>query len=434
MDYKRENETEDIDVSEKTSENLKQPGFSLLGVTLSLVLAIATFFSGVEIGNVRAHTDMQAGLWSALFSHPEEKASRPDLKEFWQIWDLLDTKFVDATSSPKDTLTNESKIDGAIEGLVRSYGDPYTIYLPPEEASHFDEDIQGNFSGVGMEVGMRENMISVIAPLPESPAEKAGMLSGDIIVKIDGKSTDGMNIDQAVKLIRGEKGTQVNLTVYREGEEEFRDVSITRDTISIPTSKTEIKDDVFIVSLYSFNALAEREMQNALREFVQSGKKNLIIDLRGNPGGYLQSAVSIASYFLPTGEVVVRENFGSEAPEEIYRSSGKVLGSFAPKKIVVLVDKGSASASEILAGALQEHHAATLIGSQTFGKGSVQELVPLQSGASLKVTVARWLTPNGVSISNGGLTPDIKIERTLEDRKAGKDPQLEKAIEFFHTK
>lgn len=304
--------------------------------------------------------------------------------------------------------------------------------MPPQQAELFEQDISGNFSGVGMEVGMREGLITIIAPLPETPAEKAGILAGDVIVKIDGESTEKMNVDEAVRRIRGEKGTEVVLTILRKDSEEFIDIPIIRDTISIPTSKTEERGDVFIVALYSFNALAEQDIQNALRKFVQSGKKKLILDLRGNPGGYLQSAVGIASYFLPVGEVVVRESFGEGQEETIYRSSGKTLGNFAPEKMVVLVDGGSASASEILAGALKEHHAATIIGEQTFGKGSVQELVNLKNGSSLKVTIARWLTPDGTSISNGGLAPNIEVKRTAEDRIDGKDPQLDAAIEFLN--
>jgi carboxyl-terminal processing protease len=325
----------------------------------------------------------------------------------------------------------EDRIWGAIEGLVDSYDDPYTVFLPPEDAAIFEEDISGNFSGVGMEVGIRDDVVTIIAPLPGTPAEKAGLLAGDVIVRIDESSTDGMNIDEAVRLIRGERGTEVVLMIFREGESEFLEISVIRDTITIPTTKTEIRDDVFIISLYSFNAIAEAEMQAALRKFVESGKKELILDLRGNPGGFLQSAVSIASYFLPVGKVIVRESFGEGEEEQLYRSQGRVLGRFAPEEMVVLIDGGSASASEILAGALQEHGIATLIGSQTFGKGSVQELIELGDGSSLKVTIARWLTPNGVSISEGGLTPDIEVERTPQQRIDDEDPQLDAALEFL---
>lgn len=399
---------------------------SFLGIGLAVLLATATFFSGLHIGT---ETKLEANLGS-LFNNPTTVADNTrDLSEFWTVWNLLEEKFV--ASSSTDPITTEERIQGAIEGLVHSYGDPYTIYMPPQEAAMFEQDISGNFSGVGMEVGMRDDTVTVIAPLPNTPAEKAGLMAGDAIIKIDGTSTEGMGTDEAVRLIRGERGTTVTLTIYRKGDEELREVPIVRDTITIPTSKTEERGDVFIIALYSFNAISEAEMQNALRAYVRSGKKKLILDLRGNPGGYLESAVSIASYFLPLGKVVVRENFGGDTEEQLYRSSGKELGSRAPEKMVVLVDGGSASASEILAGALKEHGAATVIGTQTFGKGSVQELVELDGGASLKVTIARWLTPNGNSISNGGLAPDIAVERTPDDRTAGKDPQLDAALEFL---
>lgn len=408
---------------EKTPDAGRQQSF--LGIGLAILLATATFFSGLHLGT---DTRLEANIFSFL-SRETRADDSVDLTEFWHVWNLLDEKFV--TSSTSTPITDAEKVRGAISGLVHAYGDPYTVYFPPEDAEMFEADIKGNFSGVGMEVGMRDDMITVIAPLPESPSEKAGIVAGDIIVRIDDTSTEGMGVDEAVQKIRGEKGTEVKFSIFRKGEEGFREFTVVRDTITIPTSKTEVRDDVFIISLYSFNAISEMEMQKALREYVKSGKKKLVLDLRGNPGGYLQSAVSIASYFLPIGKTVVRESYGGENEEDVYRSAGKELGTHAPEKFVVLVDGGSASASEILAGALQEHKVATIIGSQTFGKGSVQELVTLDDGSSLKVTVARWLTPNGLSISLAGLTPDIVVERTPEDRTAEKDPQLDSALDFL---
>ncbi len=411
-------------LEQKNSES-KSNAQPFLGIGLAVLLATATFFSGLHFGN---DTKLQANIFS-FFSRETQADDTVDLTEFWRVWNLLEEKFVvSSTSTPHDT---KEKIQGAIAGLVKSYGDPYTIYMPPADADIFAEEISGNFSGVGMEVGIRDDMVTVIAPLPGSPAEKAGFIAGDTIVRIDDKSTEGMNVDEAVRLIRGERGTEVKFSVFRKGEDGFRDFSVIRDTISIPTSKTEVRGDVFIISLYSFNAISEAEMQSALREYVKSKKKRLVLDLRGNPGGYLQSAVAIGSYFLPLGKTIVRENFGDDIKEEIYRSSGRQLGTSVPEKIVVLVDGGSASASEILAGALQEHKVATIIGAQTFGKGSVQELVKLDDGSSLKVTIARWLTPNGISISEGGLTPDIVVERTPEDRTAGRDTQLDAALDFL---
>ncbi len=405
-----------------------------LGYTLAFLFAIGAFFSGLQIGHGgMLSTGQTAGLFDFLKSEPVEAApTRPELAEFWKVWDLLEEKY--ATGSTTTDISKEDRVRGAIQGLVDAYGDPYTVYFPPEEASVFDENISGNFSGVGMEVGLREKLITVIAPLPDTPAEKAGILAGDVIVKINGTSTEGMRIDEAVSLIRGEKGTVVNLQIFRAGEDEFLNIPVTRDTINIPTVKTEKVGDTFIIAIYSFNAIAEEQMQNALKEFVDSRTKNLVLDLRGNPGGYLQSAVSIASYFLPAGKIVVQEQFGESASDEVFRSQGRLIKEFTPKNFVVLVDNGSASASEILAGALKDHGVATIIGTQTFGKGSVQELVKLDGDASVKITVARWLTPNGTSISQGGLAPDIVIERTPEDRVAEKDPQKDAAIDFLKGK
>jgi carboxyl-terminal processing protease len=405
-----------------------RPSSPFLGIGLAILLATATFFSGLHVGN---GLPLEANVLS-VFGHPAVSEDSVDMSEFWRVWNLLEDKFVASTST--DPVTNEERIQAAIGGLVRSYGDPYTTYMPPQDAAAFNEDISGNFSGVGMEVGMRDDVITVIAPLPGSPAEKAGILAGDAIVRINGTSTEGMSVDEAVQLIRGEQGTEVKLTMYRAGDTEFREISLMRDTITIPTIKTEQRGDVFIISLYSFNAIAESEMQKALRTYVGSSATKLVIDLRGNPGGYLQGAVNIASYFLPMGKTVVRENYGDGIKEDVYRSSGRDLGKAAPKALAVLVDGGSASASEILAGALQEHGVATLIGTQTFGKGSVQELIDLDHGSALKVTIARWLTPNGISISEGGLAPDIVVDRTAEDRAAGRDPQLDAALEFLKDK
>lgn len=418
----------DIGVENKveTGSTGSQKSGRLLGVGLAMVLAAAAFFSGLQLGSgVGAGDNLEASAFT-FFESQTEPVEGVSLDEFWRVWHLLDEKFVEGSTT--NQLTTEERIRGAIDGLVRSYGDPYTVYLPPADAEKFEEDISGNFSGVGMEVGIRDSVVTVIAPLPDTPAEQAGILAGDVVARIDGVSTDGMSIDEAVSRIRGEKGTEVVLTIYREGESELLEIPIIRDTISIPTIHTEQRDDVFIIQLYSFNAIAEMKMQEALREYVDSGAKKIIVDLRGNPGGFLQSAVAIAGYFLPTGKVVVREHFGDAADDQVFRSQGKSLKQFTPEEVVVLVNEGSASASEILAGALQEHGAATLIGQTTFGKGSVQELVELPDASSLKVTIARWLTPNGRSISDGGLEPDIVIDRTPQQFIAGYDPQLEAAL------
>lgn len=400
-----------------------------LGVALALALAIATFFSGMKIGELGVFSENgQASIFTIFASEPAPTVHNADLAEFWRVWQILDEKF---TTTGTSTVTTEQKLQGAIDGLVVAYGDPYTVFLPPADTQALEADISGNFSGVGMEVGIRDDVITIIAPLPETPAEKAGVVAGDIIVSIDGQSTERMRVDEAVRLIRGEKGTTVNLTLFRKGDTELRQISIVRDNIAVPTVATERVDDTFIIKLYSFNAVSEAKVQEALREYVRSNATSLILDLRGNPGGLLQSAVAISGFFLPTGKVVVREDYGDDSRSKTYRSQGRTALDFSRNDTVVLIDNGSASASEILAGALREHNAATLIGAPTFGKGSVQELVELPSGASVKVTVARWLTPNGVSISEGGLTPDILVSRTPQQFLNDEDPQKDVALRFL---
>lgn len=419
--------------SEKSLIQSQQPSTAKrsLGFILAFAFALGAFLSGLQLGQGSFGGNQSANIFTSLFGvdEVESEETRPSLDEFWQVWALMEEKF--ATGSTTKEVSNEERIQGAIDGLVDSYDDPYTVYFPPTDAAAFNENIAGNFSGVGMEVGLREDLITVIAPLPDTPAEQAGILAGDVIVQIDDITTEDMRIDEAVSYIRGEKGTVVNLRIYREGESEFLDIPVTRDTINIPTVKTEVIDNTFIIALYSFNAVAEDQMRDALKEYVNSGAGALVIDLRGNPGGYLQGAVNIASYFLPTGKVVVKEEFGDSSKNDVFRSRGHQIKLFTPEDLVVLVDNGSASASEILAGALKDHGVATIIGTQTFGKGSVQELVKLDDGSSLKVTVARWLTPNGVSISDGGLAPDIFINRSPADRVAGEDPQKAAAISLL---
>jgi len=290
-----------------------------------------------------------------------------------------------------------------------------------------------------MEIGVRGGALVVIAPLKGTPAEQAGVKSGDRILEIDGESTEGMTVDEAVQRIRGERGTAVTITIQRDDERELREIEIVRAVISIPTIETadaqspELRaDGIFVIRLFNFSAISSGLFRQALREFVESGDDKLILDLRGNPGGFLEASVDIASWFLPAGKVVVTEDLGGEGEPRVHRSKG--LNIFNENlKMAVLIDQGSASASEILAGALQEHGVAVLVGEHTFGKGSVQELIDVTSDTSLKITVARWLTPNGVSISDGGLSPDIEVAITEEDIAAGRDPQLDRAAEYLRA-
>ncbi|MEK7596806.1 MAG: S41 family peptidase, partial [Patescibacteria group bacterium] len=365
-----------------------------------------------------------------------------DFGLFWRAWSKLSEKYVDQSK-----LDNQKMIYGAIEGMTAALGDPYTVFFPPEESKIFQSEIAGNFEGVGMEVGVKDGKLVVVSPIKDSPAEKAGVRAGDFIMMIDGKESFSMPTDKAVKLIRGKAGTNVKLTLVREGAKNPVEITITRATIDLPTvkttTKTELsgtdgasdgaglrKDGIFVISLYSFSANSANLFRNALKEFINSGSHKLILDLRGNPGGYLEAAVDMASWFLPSGKVVVREEFGKNREERIYRSKGYNI--FSDKlRTVILVDGGSASASEILAGALSENGVAKLVGEKTFGKGSVQELVNITSNTSLKVTIAKWLTPNGHSISEQGIVPDYVVEVMPEDVKNKKDRQMEKAVELL---
>ena len=396
-----------------------------------LIIIGLTLGWGVAIG-VGAYADNNLSTdplaISALSNHIKGQPEKVDFSLFWEIWQILENRHVDSRDAEK-LPTAEERVEGAIQGLIRSFGDPYTVFLPPEDKKQFDEDVSGSFGGVGMEIGLENDILTVISPLSGTPADRAGILSGDKIIEVDGESTAGMSVEQAVRIIRGEKGTEVVLTIFREGEES--EIPIIRDIISIPTIDTELDDSgVFIIKLYNFSEQAPTLFRQAMREFSSSRADKLVIDLRGNPGGYLGAAVDIASYFLPAGEIVVSE-VRADGGGQTFRSRG--YGPIDEDiEIVVLIDRGSASGSEILAGALADHNRATLIGGKTFGKGSVQELMPIGRDSSLKITIARWLTPSGDSISEGGLTPDIEVEFNQEAREAGEDPQMDRAIEFLN--
>ncbi|OGZ08184.1 MAG: hypothetical protein A3C13_03385 [Candidatus Lloydbacteria bacterium RIFCSPHIGHO2_02_FULL_50_11] len=348
-----------------------------------------------------------------------------DFSQFWKVWNVLNERYVPTKS---ESVSNQEKVWGAIEGLANSLGDPYTYFMPPQEKSLFEQDVSGSFGGVGMQIGMQDGVLTVIAPLKGSPAERAGVFKGDRVLRIDGATTSAMTVDKALYLIRGEIGKPVTLTLLRKGKDEPFDISVVRETIQVPTIDTELQGDVFIIRLYGFPATGADLFRGALRKFVESGTSKLVLDLRGNPGGYLEVAVDIASWFLPQGKVIVSEE-EKDGVGKVYRSKGYDIftGDF---HFVILVDGGSASAAEILAGALSQHGVATLVGTKTFGKGSVQELVSITPETSLKVTIARWITPNGTNLSAGGLEPDVIVDFTKKDADEGKDPQLDKAIEI----
>ena len=334
-----------------------------------------------------------------------------DFDPFWDAWVLLDQHFVESTnasSSYQAEYGEQGKVWGAIQGLAASYGDPFTTFMPPEEAEMFDSEISGRFSGVGMEIGNRDGYLTVISPLPGTPADKAGIQPQDIISKIDGEDSLRMSSNRAVQLIRGPRGEAVTLTILRPGESEERTIRIVRDTINIPTIETQLIDGVFVIKLFSFSAQSADMFRQALQEFAKADTPYLVLDLRGNPGGYLDAAVDMSSRFLDSEQIVVIEEQGGDRPDKVMYSEG--YNHFSDElRMVILVNGGSASASEIVAGALRDHEKALVLGQQSFGKGSVQELFRLTNDTSLKITIARWLTPNGTQINEQGITPDIVL-------------------------
>src|SRR3989344_8063141 len=311
---------------------------------IGLVVLVFVFYIGHSVGKKNA-------MDKALISVAPEgiNITNEQLEPFWKVWTILSDKYVEAT-----TTDTQKRIWGAIEGLANSQGDPYTVFFPPEESKTFKSDIAGNFEGVGMEIGIKDDVLIVITPIKNSPAYKAGVKAGDKIIEIDGKGTASLSVEEAVKLIRGARGTSVNIVFIREGTNEPLEKTLVRDVIDIPTLETEIKSGIFIIRLFSFTAQSPELFRNALRDFLKSGKNRLIIDLRGNPGGYLDAAWDIASWFLPTGKLIVTEDFGGKDTNKVYRSKGYDIFN-ENLKLVVLVDGGSASASEIFAGALREH-------------------------------------------------------------------------------
>lgn len=399
---------------------------SVLALTFVVVFGVG-FMSG------KAHTAEASKIQalSASLNGNTGKAESVDFSLFWKAWSTVNDKFVQ-TKATSTVVTDKDRVYGAIKGMVDSLGDPYTTFFPPVEAKNFESEIEGNFEGVGMEMGMKNGFLTVVTPMKGSPAEKAGIRTGDKVIQIDSVITLDMSIDQAVKLIRGKKGTTVTLLVSREGVEKPFEVKIVRDVINLPTIDTKMDQQtgIFTIKLYSFSAQSASLFRNALRDFVNSKSNKLILDLRGNPGGFLDSAVDMGSWFLPPGKTIVVEDYGKGGEQTIERSKGYNIFNDS-LRMVILVDGGSASASEILAGALSEHGKAKLVGTKTFGKGSVQEYIKLNSETSIKVTVARWLTPNGKSISEGGLTPDVEVKVTPEDITAGRDPQMDKAVELL---
>ncbi len=352
---------------------------------------------------------------------------------FWEAWDKLQERYV----NPED-FDVQGMIYGAISGMVKSMEDPYTVFFNPQNTKKFLEDVSGKFEGVGMEIGIRKGQLQVIAPLEGTPAQRAGLRPGDKILKIDDVLTADIAIEEAVTLIRGSKGTEVTLTIFRDEWKNTREFKIKRAVIKVPSLKWELLDstgqadekgNIAYIKIYQFAEKLNSDFTKAAIEILNSPAKKIILDLRNNPGGYLIRAQDIAGWFLERGKVVVIEDFGSEREQEVYKTKGNA--EFSGYPMVILINQGSASASEILASALRDNRGIKIIGETSFGKGSVQELENLTDGSSLKITIAKWLTPNEEFITGLGLKPDIEIKTTEEDYQEERDPQLDKAIEII---
>ncbi|MEK7528333.1 MAG: S41 family peptidase [Patescibacteria group bacterium] len=348
-----------------------------------------------------------------------------DFKNLLKVWKSLDELYVE-----EDDLDTKELIYGAVKGFVGAVKDPYTVYMTPEETSEFQQSLSGELEGIGALLEMKDDMLTVVTPLKDSPAEKAGVKTGDVIVAINGEDATEMSLYEAVSRIRGEGGTDVTISIFRAGTKEVFDVTITRGTIEIDSITMEKKENgIFLISVNQFSDTTSNEFEEAISKILLDDPNGLIIDLRFNGGGYLDIAVDMLSELLEENLPVVRIERRSAKDNEVMYTSG--LNRLTNIPLVVLVNEGSASASEIVAGAIQDHERGAVIGMKTFGKGSVQEIHSYPDGSSLRVTIAHWLTPDGRSINKEGIVPDVTIEITEEDIKADRDPQMEEALRYL---
>jgi carboxyl-terminal processing protease len=355
---------------------------------------------------------------------PSGSSGNPQFDLFWEAWNLVQREFYG------DLPTADEMTYGAIRGALGTLDDPFTGFIEPTAAQINREDDSGSFEGIGAYVTMQDGRLVIVSTFKDQPAEKAGLRRGDIVLKADDTPIENMSVYEAITLIRGPAGTPVRLTILREGQDPF-EVEITRASIEIPVVESEMRaDGVAYVSLYDFSSDASVKLGSAIKELLAQNPRGLILDLRGNPGGWLDEAILTTGLFIPKGDLVVTERY-KDAPAQAHDTLDDPVAPDIP--MVVLVDGGSASASEIVAGALQDYGRAVLIGEKTFGKGSVQWAHELSNGAELRVTVAHWFTPKDRAIHGVGLEPDITVPLTQEDADAGRDPQLDRAVEYLLT-
>ncbi len=410
-------------------------GKKLTNILLILSLGIFLFGSGYKIGEYKANTTKVERSNYNIINVDQKNAKNIDFSLFWDSWNTVEQKFVD-----KKKLEPQKMFYGAIKGMVASLEDPYTFFLTPDENKQSKDDLGGKFEGIGAQLGLKDNRIIIIAPLRNSPAEKAGLLAGDFIVKVDDQLTKGWTLPQAVSKIRGNKETKVKLLIVREGKE--LDYTITRDQIIVDSvelsyeSRADCEKNCPQIAYLKINQFIDntndewdQKVNEVSEKWNQKQIKGIVLDVRDNPGGYLDSAVYLANEFLTQGKIIVKQESTTNINKDYYALRNGKLQNIPLK---VLINKGSASASEILAGSLRDHKKAILIGEKSFGKGSVQEALDLKEGAGLHVTVAKWILPNGDWINSKGIEPQIQIENQVKEGNTmtkQDDAQLEKAIE-----
>ncbi len=396
-------------------------GLGLAGLFFAFGIAFSLYRFGL-LDNGQIQPGIHDVLIKGVFNtNTPDRAKDADFSLFWDSWAAIQENYLN-----RKDLDGQKMVYGAIKGMLESLDDPYTTFFEPQAKEEFEEEISGRFDGIGIEIGIRNETLTVVSPLDGSPAQKAGLRAGDKVLEIDGVSTSGLSLDAAVKKIRGPKGSKVTLTVSRDGLSESKKIEISRETINIPSvTFSKINDDIVHIKVHNFYMPTSFEFKKAVLETMLSGRKNIILDLRNNPGGYFDLAIELAGWFLNSGDVVVKQDDGN-GPFVCDGCKASGLGFLKNHKIVVLINEGTASASEIMAGALRDNKQAKLIGMQSFGKGVVQEVFPLQGNSSIKVTTSKWLTPNGQDIGSVGLKPDIEVE---DSEEFDKDPQLDKAIE-----
>lgn len=400
----------------------------ILGFVLgwSLSQKNSEYFPGnIPVVEVEESDSLEMPEASSLSIFRKTEPKNVDLDIFWETWNAMEANFLH-----QDRLETKEQIYGATKGLIKSLDDPYTVFMTPKENKEFNESINGEFEGIGAEITVKDDQLTIVSPLKGSPAEKSGLKPGDVIFKIDGEQSFGLSIEEAVMKIRGPKGEKVTLTVIRKEKKKPIDIVIVRDNIIIHAVEWEKKDDIAIITISQFGNGAMKEFQDIASEILLESPRGIIVDLRNNGGGLLDICVKILSEFIE--EKVVVKTRGRKFGDTGDLMSGRG-GSFLDTPLIVLGNEGSASASEIFVGAIQDHNRGLFLGEKTFGKGSVQNVIPLSDGSSLKITIAEWLTPDGRSINEKGIEPDEKIERTEEDYESDYDPVMERALDLVGT-